>query len=217
MKTVVLTSTPYSDNSYMTRLLTHDNGMVTASVHTGGKSARMRKSYLLPLTLLDVELAGRERNEVKYISDCNVYRQCNDIIANPEKMIASQFVCEMTEKALRFHASADDFDYVEQSVIELDSLNGDVDGWVIVYLYGLMQVVGIVPDLEGYQRGMSLDIIEGRVVGYGLYSSETAALIDILSGSAAGNRFKPVVEMLIKYFQTHLEGFGRVKTFDLFC
>lgn len=218
MKAVVFGSTTYSDNSYMVKLLTRDKGMVTVSVHTGGKGAKVRKSFLLPLTLLDVELVGKENNDIKYISDCRVYRQCNDLIANPMKMLGSQFLCEMTEKSLRFQTIADEetFDFVEESVLEMNELQGDVESWMIVYIYGLMQQVGIVPDLEGYERGMSLDIVEGRVVISGQYPRETEALFNTLSGEEIGGDFKMVVELLIKYFQLHLEGFGIVKSVSLF-
>lgn len=217
MKAIVLGSVAYSDNSYMVRMLTGERGIVTVSAHTGGKSARMRKSFLLPLTLLDVELTGRENNDVKYISDCRVYRQCNDLIVNPMKMLGAQLVCEVTEKALKYHTGEDEsiFDFVESAVMEMDSLQGDVESWIIVYMYGLMQQVGIVPDLSGYEYGMALDLDEGRVVRYGEFVRETDALVKVLGGEVAGRDFMAVVEMLVKYFQRHLEGFGMVKTVAL--
>ena len=217
MKAIVLGSVAYSDNSYMVRLLVREKGMVTVSAHTGGKGAKMRKSFLLPLTLLEVELVGRENNEVKYIADCRVYRQCNDLIANPMKMLGSQFLCEVTEKALKFQTSADEraFDFVEEAIVEMDGLKGDVESWIIAYMYGLMQVVGIVPDLSEYEEGMTLDINEGRVVRYGEYVRETDALMRVLEGGEAGGDFVGIVEMLVKYFQRHLEGFGMVKTIAL--
>ena len=218
MKAVVLGSVAYSDNSYMLKLFTDEKGVVSVSVHTGGKSAKMKKSFLLPLTLLEVELAGRENNEVKYISDCRVYRQCNDLIANPMKMLGSQFLCEVTEKALKFQTSADGeiFDFVEEAIVKMDELKGDVESWMIVYMYGLMQQVGIVPDLSDYELGMSLDLDEGRVVRYGKYARETEALVKVLGGGDVKNDFLPLAEFLIKYFQRHLEGFGIVKSLGLF-
>ncbi len=218
MKAVVLGSVAYSDNSYMTKLFTRESGMVTVSVHTGGRGAKVRRSFLLPLTLLDVELTGRENNEVKYISDCRVYRQCNDLIANPIKMLGSQFICEVTEKALKFQTSADGeiFDFVEEAIVEMDELKGDVESWMIVYMYGLMHQVGIVPDLSDYELGMSLDLDEGRVVRYDKFVRETEALMRVLGGGDVGNDFKCVVELMIKYFQRHLEGFGMVKSLWLF-
>ena len=218
MKAVVLGSVAYSDNSYMVKMLTAENGVVSVSVHTGGRNARMRKSFLLPLTLLEVELAGRENNEVRYISDCRVYRQCNDLIANPMKMLGSQFVCEVTEKALKFQTSADGgiFDFVEDAIVEMDELKGNVESWIIVYMYGLMQQVGIVPDLGGYESGMSLDLNEGRVVRYGKFARETEALMRVLGDGDVGNDFLLLAEFTIKYFQRHLEGFGTVKTLALF-
>lgn len=218
MKAIVLGSVVYSDNSYMVRMLTDEKGIVTVSVHTGGKSAKMRKSFLLPLTLLEVELSGRENNEVKYISDCSVYRQCNDLIANPIKMLGSQLICEVTEKALKFQTSADEeiFYFVEKSVVEMNEMKGDVESWIVVYLYFLMQHVGIVPDMSGYEAGMSLDLDDGKVVRYGEFEHETSALMRILSGGEAGKDFKCVAELMIKYFQRHLEGFGMVKSLWLF-
>lgn len=218
MKAVVLGSVAYSDNSYMTKLFTRESGMVTVSVHTGGRGVKVRRSFLLPLTLLDVELTGRENNEVKYISDCRVYRQCNDLIANPMKMLGSQFICEVTEKALKFQTSADGeiFDFVEEAIVEMDELKGDVESWMIVYMYGLMHQVGIVPDLSDYRLGMSLDLDEGRVVRYGKFARETEVLVRVLGGGDVGNDFLPLAEFMIKYFQRHLEGFGIVKSLGLF-
>jgi len=217
MRSIVLSSVAYSDNSYMVRLLTRDKGMVTVSAHTGGKGAKMRKSFLLPLTLLEVELTGRENNEVKYIADCRVYRQCNDLIANPMKMLGSQFLSEVTEKALKFQTIADEetFDFVESSIVELNQLNTDVESWIIIYMYGLMQQVGIVPDLSGFKPGMALNIDEGRLMWQSEFVKETELLLRVLSGEDVGNDFCKVAEMLIKYFQRHLEGFGIVKSLDI--
>lgn len=217
MKAVVLGSVAYSDNSYMVKLLTRNKGIVTVSAHTGGKGAKMRKSFLLPLTLLEVELTGRENSEVKYIADCRVYRQCNDLIANPMKMLGSQFLSEVTEKALKFQTSAEEgiFDFVEKSVLEMNELQGDIESWMIIYIYGLMQQVGIVPDLSGFKPGMALDIDEGRIVQFGEFVYETAALMRVLEGGYVAQDFFSLAEMLIKYFQHHLEGFGIVKSLNI--
>lgn len=104
MKSIVLTSTQYRDDSYMLNLFTESAEVVSVSVSVRGRSSKVKRGYLMPLTLLDVEFRGKENAKVRYLSDCRVYRVNSDLTLNPMKMLVSQFLAEMIWRTFRLTA-----------------------------------------------------------------------------------------------------------------
>ncbi len=222
MKAVVLTATQYgSDSSYMVSLFTEEAGSVSASVHIGGKKSKIKRVHLAPLTLLDVELSGREKSEVKYIGDCRVYRICDGIAGNILKVLESQLVAEALRKVLRYeHGDAKMYEFIEKSIIELDEMRDGVEDWHLKFLVQLMERVGISPDVSDYREGDVLDLIEGKSVRYSLGESldpeMTLAVVKLMRGEGieSSQRAK-MVDFIEKYYQLHLEGFGKLKSLEV--
>ena len=78
MRAIVLTSTLYSDNSYMLNLFTDELGYVIVSVKVG-KRSKVRLSHIQPLTLLMVELHGRPSQQVMHVTECVALPGCESI------------------------------------------------------------------------------------------------------------------------------------------
>lgn len=222
MKAVVLTATQYgSDTSYMVSFYTEEAGSVSASVHIGGKRSKVKRVHLAPLTLLDVEFTGKEKAEVKYVSDCRVYRICDGISGNILKVLESQLVAEALRKVLRYeHGDAKMYEFIEKSIIELDGLTEGVEDWYLRFLVQLMEKVGISPDMSDYREGDVLDLMEGKSARFSLGeildADMTKAVVKLMQGEGIepGQRRK-MVDFIEKYYQMHLEGFGKLKSLEV--
>ena len=83
MRAIVLTSTLYSDNSYMLNLFTDELGYVVVSVKVGRRS-KVRLSHIQPLTLLMVELHGRPSQQVMHVTECVALPGCESIAEMPQ-------------------------------------------------------------------------------------------------------------------------------------
>lgn len=223
MRAIVLTSTLYADHSYMVRLLTRDEGLVTVSVRSAGRTSRFRPGYRTPLTLLDVELGGRPSREVRYVADVSPIRLNAGIAAEPRKMMVAQFVAETTARAVRYPArDAAMFDFVEHEVLELDALTTCPEDWAVRYLFRLMLEVGIMPDLGGWRDGSELDPAEGHMVADpargSLDPAASRALVRFLGDERASltdAERRHLLCFAMEFFRLHLDGFGSVRSLAL--
>lgn len=224
MKAIVLSAVQYSDNSYMVTMLTEHEGLVTFNVHTGGKRSRFRRSYLSPLTILDIQITGKPSSEVKYISDCVLAYSFHSLDINPVKMFESQFIAEMLVKALRFQQQDEGlFAFVKDSVIAIDKSTEGVSDCHLVMLVKLMRFVGIMPDVSGFDEHSVLDITEGRMVsqcqGECVRHELCSCLVRIIRDepfSISSGQRSEFIDFIVKYYQHHLSGFGVIKTLEVF-
>ena len=223
MRAIVLISTQYSDNSFIVNLYTDESGMVVVSVRTGGHRSKFRRSYLMPLTILDVELTGRERSEIRYIGDCSLAYNPHTLGIEPIKILQSQFLAEFLHKALR--TGGQDiaiFNFLEDSIHQFDTLENSLN-FHLHFLAKLMPFVGIMPDFTAFSDDSVLDITEGRMVMFSsgdflehnlcqrlmqIYETPNAHL------TSADRR--DLIDFFAKYYQRHLAGFGNLKTLDIF-
>lgn len=223
MKSIVLTSTQYRDDSYMLNLFTESAEVVSVSVSVRGRSSKVKRGYLMPLTLLDVEFRGKENAKVRYLSDCRVYRVNSDLTLNPMKMLVSQFLAEMIWRTFRFGGGDGRvFDFIEKSIIEFDELREGVQDWHLLFLIRMMHYIGIMPDLSDYSDGCVIDVSEGKAVRYGfgevLDSEMTGCLVKMMRDvdfRLSGRERSRMVDFIVRYYQVHLEGFGEAKSLEV--
>lgn len=223
MRAIVLTSTQYRDNSYMLNLFTESAGVVAVSASIGGRSSKVKRGYLIPLTLLDIELKGKDNAKVWHVNDCCVYRVNNALMLNPIKMLVSQFLAEMIWRAFRFGGGDRIiFDYIEKSIIEFDELENGISEWYLGFLVKMMHYIGIMPDISDYSDGFVIDISEGKAVRYcfgeKLDIDTTRCLVKILRNETFRLNEKErskMVDFVVKYYQVHMEGFGDVKSLEI--
>lgn len=224
MKAIVLSAVPYSDNSFMVSMFTENDGLVTVNVHTGGKRSKFRRSYLAPLTILDIQLTGKQSSEVKYVSDCSLAYSFRTLGVNPVKIFESQFIAEMLNKALRYQQQDRGlFCFLRDSVVAIDESTEGVSDCHIILLVRLMSYVGIMPDVSDFCGESVLDINEGRMVsqcmGESLPHELSCCLVSIINNkpfTLTSSQRSQFIDFIVRYYQRHLAGFGVVKTLEVF-
>ena len=224
MRAIVLTSIQYSDNSYIANLYTDSQGMVSVSIRTGSKRSKFRRSYLVPLTLLDVELSGRERSEIRYIADCTLSYNACTLSTDPLKILQSQFLAEMFHKALRTgEPDPTIFSFLRDSIIALDLATSSTLNTHLHILIKLMFYIGIMPDFTDFSADKVLDIAEGKMVYVSsceyLNHDLSSLLINLASNPSTpltSPQRRDLIDFLVRYYQRHLSGFGIIKTLDIF-
>ena len=118
----MLTSTLYSDNSYMLNLFTDELGYVSVSVKVG-KRSKVRLSHIQPLTLLSGELHGRPSQQVMHVTECAALSGCESIAMDISKMLTAQFLAEFLNHTLRlYQRDTALFDFVFDSICRYNSL-----------------------------------------------------------------------------------------------
>lgn len=224
MRAIVLSAVPYADHSFMVALLTRDEGMVTVSVRSGGRNSRFRRSYLAPLTRLEVELQGRPSREVRYVADVSAAAVNAGLMNDREKLLASQFVAEVLSHALRYQAEdAKIYDSIEREVVDFDQTPIPVDDWLVGFLFRLMRLSGIEPNVWEWREGLMLDGYEGRMTDIcrpyaSLSIPLSRALFRYLSEPdyrLTQAESRTLIYFSLDFFKMHLEGFGSVKSVSL--
>lgn len=224
MNAVILSAVQFSDNSFMVSMFTEQQGLLSASVRTGGKRSKFRRSYLAPLTILDVQFSGKPSSEVKYIADCSLAYSFRSLDTDPVKMFESQFIAEMLLKALRYQQQDTGlFSFIIDSIQEIDSQTDDSSNAHIIFLVRLMSFVGITPDVSDFNDSSFLDIKEGRMVsqcqGDCLPHDLCSCLVSIIRNEPFrlnSLQRSQLIDFIVKYYQHHLSGFGTIKTLEVF-
>lgn len=224
MKAILLNAASYSDNSFIVNMFTEGDGLVSVNVHTGRKGSKFRRSYLSPLTILDIRLTGKPSAKVKYISDCSLSYSFRSLSTNPVKMFESQFIAEMLNKALRYQQQDSSlFDFVHNSIIAIDESEESISDCHIVFLVKLMSYIGIMPDISDYNDNSVLDITEGRMVthpqGEYLTKELCSCIVSIINNQPfhlKSSERSQFIDFLVRYYQHHLSGFGNIKTLEVF-
>ncbi len=229
MKAIVLTTTLYSDNSYMVDLYTDEAGYAVASVKTSRRSA-MRNSLLQPLSLLNVELSGKQSQRIRHISECSMCHSTPDIAQDIAKNMTAQFLAELLQRVLRNNGvDANLFAFIEESILTFDRTTHGAQNFHLVFLTKLTHYLGFFPNLEGFDEGVFFDMQEGRfsatqpLTGTYLSPEDTVGLAHLMridyptmhlyrTTQAERNR---ILEAILAYYRLHTTDFAPLKTLEI--
>jgi DNA repair protein RecO (recombination protein O) len=229
MRAIVLTSTLYSDNSYMLNLFTDELGYVVVSVKVGRRS-KVRLSHIQPLTLLSVELHGRPSQQVMHVIECVALPGCEMLMMEPAKVMMAQFLAEFLQHALR-EVQHDErlFNFIFDSIIKYNNVERGAANFHLVFLVKLTHYLGFFPNLEGFDAGVCFDLENGCFVrrlpmhtNY-LLPEATMALANLLRldydtmylYDVNRRQRNEVLDYIIKYYKLHMAEFGDLRSLDV--
>lgn len=229
MKAIVLTSTLYSDNSYMLNLFTDELGYVVVSVKVGRRS-KVRLSHIQPLTLLSVELYGRPSQQVMHITECVALAGCESLATNPAKILVSQFLAEFLNHTLRlYQKDASLFDFIFDSIKTYNSIERGQANFHLIFLVKMTHYLGFFPNLEGLDNGVCFDLENGCFIrqlplhnNY-LQPNDTMAFVHLMRldyntmylYDINRKQRNNILDYIVKYYKLHLAEFGDLKSLDI--
>ncbi len=229
MSAIVLTSTLYSDNSYMLNLFTDELGYVVTSVKVGRRS-KVRLSHIQPLTLLSVELHGRPSQQVMHVTECVALPGCERLMMEPGKVLMAQFLAEFLQHALRSMQRDERlFDFLYESICRYNDIERGAANFHLIFLIKLTHYLGFFPNLEGFDSGVCFDLENGCFVrrlplhaNY-LLPEATVALANLLRMDyetiylyeVNRRQRNEILDYIIKYYKLHMAEFGELKSLDV--
>ncbi len=229
MRAIVLTSTLYSDNSYMLNLFTDELGYVVTSVKVG-KRSKVRLSHIQPLTLLSVELHGRPSQQVMHVTECVALPGCERLMMEPGKVLMAQFLAEFLQHALRSMQRDERlFNFLYESICRYNDIERGAANFHLIFLIKLTHYLGFFPNLEGFDSGVCFDLENGCFVrrlplhaNY-LLPEATVALANLLRMDYETiylyevNRHQrnEILDYIIKYYKLHMAEFGDLRSLDV--
>ena len=229
MQAIVLTSTLYSDNSYMLNLFTDELGYVSVSVKVG-KRSKVRLSHIQPLTLLSVELHGRPSQQVMHVTECVALPGCESIATDPAKMLTAQFLAEFLNHTLRqVQSDLGLFNFIFDSIRRYNTIERGVANFHLIFLVKLTHYMGFFPNLEGLDSGVCFDLENGCFVrrlplhnNY-LLPNDTMAFVHLLRldydtmylFDVNRQQRNQIIDYIIKYYKLHMAEFGELRSLDV--
>ena len=181
---VVLHSIKYSDTASIVHVFSREHGRLSFSLpRSSGRAARMKSALFMPLSLLEIDTDLKPGREIHSVRDVRTAIPTTGISIDPVKNAIALFVAELLGKIVRGgEENAALFDYVENSIVILDSMTQGTANFHICFLLRLGVFLGIEPDALSYRPGYWFDLNEGLFTPspdarHRMVAPETAAVL----------------------------------------
>ena len=159
---IVLHTIKYGETRIIVDMFTRTHGRLSFIVNIPKSiKAKTKKQFFQPLNILEIEVDVRQKVQLQKLSDVRLAMPFSSIPFNPHKLSISLFIAEFLYYALRSEQqNALLYDYVESSILWLDSQDDRYANFHLVFLMRLSRFLGFYPNLEHYQTGDYFDLRE---------------------------------------------------------
>ena len=159
---IVLHTIKYGETRIIVDMFTRTHGRLSFIVNIPKSiKAKTKKQFFQPLNILEIEVDVRQKVQLQKLSDVRLASPFSSIPFNPHKLSISLFIAEWLYYALRSEQqNALLYDYVESSILWLDSQDDRYANFHLVFLMRLSRFLGFYPNLEHYQTGDYFDLRE---------------------------------------------------------
>lgn len=231
MTAIVLDVTKHSDRHDIVSVFSRLRGRISFLSPAGsGKAAALRRSRLLPLSVIESDIHFQATTELQRLGTFSLARVWTDIYFHPVKQLIALFLSEFLNRLLR--ASMPDeglWHYIVDSLTLLDNMETGVSDFHITFLASLLPFVGIQPDSTLYAPGMVLNMQAGvftdRIPPHRDYLSgdeaRVAATLCKLNFSNApalrlnGNLRHRILEGMLRYYGIHYPGTSNLRSLSV--
>ncbi len=230
-KGIVLHQVKYTDSGIVVWLYTRNFGRQSVLI----KGLRKKKTgkhsvFFQPLFILDLVMYNKESRSMQTLKEFSVSYAPVDIHANVRKSCIAIFLGEVLASVLREESANEAlFDYIEDSVIYLDTRKTGFVNFHIAFLAGLASFLGFEPGLKTNPLNNWFDMMEGKFVPvppvHGNYAGTEISdiLADFFNTSfdsaknipLTGSQRNEVLETIMKYYSLHLPGLKKIKSLEV--
>lgn len=225
---VVLGTIKYGDTSLVAHILTDVAGRRSYMVQgLGSKNGKSSRGALFQPMFL-VEFVGLEssRTQMDRMKDVALSTPLHSIPFDVCKSTVAMFMAEVLYRLIKeVEENSPLFEFVWQSVVELDMMKGGEHNFHLWFLVGLSRYLGFFPAGE-WSEGAVFDIESGQFVGTpprgGLFFNADNSLLlwqlmqiepnELGSLKMSRRQRADFIESLMAYFGYHLDTFSTIKS-----
>jgi DNA repair protein RecO (recombination protein O) len=225
---IVLHQIKYSESSLIVKIFTERYGLQSYLVK-GARSKRSsyRSSYFQPMTLLDLLVYHREKNELQHIRDVEISEPFHSISSDLRKSTIALFLSEILTKALHEGEQNDEmFSFISSSLRFLDMQEKGVEYFHLFFLAKLCLYLGFYPRGKPEHTDHYFDLREGRFspkaplhsdqlnrdLGIKLYQFASIKAGDIENLNIEKQTRMELLNALLLYYRIHLSGLGSIRS-----
>jgi DNA repair protein RecO (recombination protein O) len=211
---IVFRYTRYGETSIIVNVFTERYGLQSYIVNgVRTKKAKVNIALFQPLTLLDMVVYHKETGGVFRIKEVKCNYPYRTIPTDMKRESVAMFLVEIMNKAVKEQSHPEElYLFLEQSLIQLDTLTRGIENFHLFFLINLSRHLGFGPQMSG-------EILGGRLIPI---EDETILQQIILSDIHHQSRTKPIMvtnaqrrellEILVRFYQIHIDHFGEVKS-----
>lgn len=147
---IVLHSLKYGEQRVIVDIFTREQGRLSFIVPVPrSERSKIKKQYLQPLTLLQLECDVRPQQQLQKLRDASLLQPLPSLLSDPKKLTICLFVSEFLYHALKGEQQNTPlFDYVRSSIEWLDGCQDTFANFHLVFLMRTARFLGFFPNLE---------------------------------------------------------------------
>lgn len=229
LKGVVLNQIKYGDTSVIAKIYTREEGLQSFIIK-GAKSKKKKVNFLQALFLVEVESSAKSTNTLQFTKEITPYQSYSSIPFDIIKSTIVLFIAEILTKSLKEEEKNEKlYDFIESSLVYFDNQKSNYSNFHLSFIIHLTKYLGFNPNLETYKLTYYFNLAEGcftfsRPENH-LFISDTIAELfyslcniqieDSNQIEISKQDKQYLLEKLMDYYSTHLEGFGRPKSLQV--
>ena len=152
---IVLHTIPYNDKCSIIYMYTEAFGRASYLVsRSRGKKSAVSKALFIPLSVLEMEVEHLNKRDLHRIKETRICFPLNDVCCDPVKIVLALFLSEVLFRVVK-DTEPDPrlFDYLYESIHLLEYADKGIANFHLVSLLGLLQYLGIFPNMESHRVG----------------------------------------------------------------
>jgi len=224
-KSIVLSALKYGDTSLIVKCFTEKDGVKSYLIRgvLKSKKGKLKPAYFQPLTQLLLTANHNNKGTLNSIKEVQVIHPYESIPVSIVKQTILLFLSEILTSIIREEEENEVlYNYVETGLIWLDT-HDSISNFHLLFLLNLSRFLGFYPDID--VNATHFNLLEGSnagspnhklsISGEKLYHFKKLLGINfdaIHTISFNKKERQMVLQIIIRYFELHLEGFKEPKS-----
>lgn len=229
---IVLSTLKYGDSSLIARCYCKELGLKSFLLKgiLSSKKGNLKKSFFQPLSIIHLitQIKNGNRIGLHYIKEVRIHYPLIEIPSDIKKNAVALFISEVLTKAITEEGAPNLslYLFIEKNVIHLEEKVFS-PLFHLKFMIELSQILGFYPNQTGMEKPF-FDIKSGCFYGFSSSKYHIGGDLVLAFKKLLNTRFEllneiripnplriELLNVLIDYFNIHLQGFGKIKSVDI--
>ncbi|QOD60030.1 DNA repair protein RecO [Polaribacter haliotis] len=228
-KAIVLSTLKYSDTSLIVKCYTEESGLKSYLVRgvLKAKKGGLKVAYFQPLTQLSIVANHSTKTTLHSVKEVQILNPYKSIYKDIVKQSVVLFLSEVLSYSIQEEEKNEQlYNYLETAFVWLD-VHDKIANFHLLFLLNLTRFLGFYPDLSENNK-IGFDLMEGNfsnstsqknvISSNQFYQFKKLLGIDfdgIEKVSFSKSERQVVLQIIIRYFELHLDGFRKPKSLQV--
>jgi DNA repair protein RecO (recombination protein O) len=222
---IIFHQVKFSETSLIVKIYTEQFGLQTYILRgIRSKKSLVKPALLQPLTLVEMEVSHKEKNDIQHVKEIKVAYPFKSIPFDIRKSSVIMFLTEILNNVIREQESNSTlFEYIYEALVSFDTIEEGIADFHLYFMMELTKHLGFYPKNNYKDENTVFDLQEGIFVNQTVstdnfilkpYNGYFARLI-----GAEGNSIKinslhrsNLLEYMIRYYKVHIPGIKEIKS-----